>query len=237
MGDPGTIRRVGVVVPAHDEEAMIGGCLAAVERSASLARAARPGLEVLVVVVLDRCTDGTAALAAASGACVVTSAGAGVGAARRTGHEVLARWRPLLPAASVWAASTDADTEVPPAWLTQQLEAADDGARLVLGTVRPRAVDLEVGLLRAWEARHPNAGPADAVVHVHGANLGVRLDAYLAAGGYPAALEHEDRLLVEALRAQGVLPVAGTRAVTSGRRQGRVVGGFSGYLRALAATL
>lgn len=237
MAELDGIRRVGVVVPAHDEEALIGGCLAAVGRSAAVARRADPALEVLVVVVLDRCSDGTAAVAVGAGACVVTSAGVGVGAARRTGHEVLARWQPALPAAQVWAASTDADTEVPVDWLAQQLDAAREGARLVLGTVRPRAVDLEVALLRAWEARHPAAAPGSPGAHVHGANLGVRLDAYLAAGGYPAVLEHEDRLLVDALRAQEVLPVAGTRAVTSGRRQGRVAGGFSGYLRALAATL
>lgn len=236
MGEPGGIRRVGVVVPAHDEEALVGACLDAVGRSASAARRVDPELEVLVVVVLDRCTDGTAAIAARSGACVVVASRPGVGAARRTGHQVLAGWQPTLTAAQVWAASTDADTEVPVEWLTQQLEAARDGARLVLGTVRPRAVDVERALLRAWEARHP-ARPDAVGVHVHGANLGVRLDAYLEAGGYPELGEHEDRALVDALRSRGVQPVAGVRATTSGRRHGRVAGGFSGYLRALAATL
>lgn len=234
MAEPAGVRRIGVVVPAHDEQALIGRCLRAVTRSAALARREHPELEVLVVVVLDRCTDGTARLACEAGACVVTSSSAGVGAARRTGHEVLAGWSPALPPEQVWAASTDADTEVPPAWLLQQLDAAGRGARLVLGSVRPRAADLDRALLRAWEARHTDGAP---LTHVHGANLGVRLDAYLTAGGYPAAAEHEDRMLVDALRSQGVQPVVGTCAVTSGRRHGRVAGGFSGYLRALAATL
>ncbi len=43
-----------VVIPAHNEEALIGGCLDSVERAAR--RAGRP---VEIIVVLNRCTDGT----------------------------------------------------------------------------------------------------------------------------------------------------------------------------------
>ena len=52
-----------VLVPAHDEELMIGRTLAAIEADR------RPGDQVLVVA--DRCTDATADLARASGAMVL----------------------------------------------------------------------------------------------------------------------------------------------------------------------
>jgi glycosyltransferase involved in cell wall biosynthesis len=51
------VRRVGVVIPAHDEEALLPACLAALG-----AAAARAGVPVSVVVVLDACTDGTLAV-------------------------------------------------------------------------------------------------------------------------------------------------------------------------------
>ena len=68
---------------------------------------------------------------------------------------------------------------------------------------------------------------------MHGANLGVRADAYLAAGGFRTVAEHEDVGLVETLRAAGA-PIDSTdRApvTTSARSTGRVPGGFAGYLR------
>src|SRR5581483_3995419 len=47
------IERVGVVVPARDEEERLPACLAAIGKAA----AQIAGLPLLVVVVLDRCRD------------------------------------------------------------------------------------------------------------------------------------------------------------------------------------
>lgn len=47
-----------VVIPAHNEEALLGGCLDSVERAARQA-----GAQVEIIVVLNRCTDGTERIA------------------------------------------------------------------------------------------------------------------------------------------------------------------------------
>ena len=58
--------KFSVVIPAHNEERFIGQCLAA------LAQAAQPpGAELEVIVVANRCTDRTEAIAAEHGARVV----------------------------------------------------------------------------------------------------------------------------------------------------------------------
>jgi 1,2-diacylglycerol 3-beta-glucosyltransferase len=58
--------RMAVLIPAHNEEASISGCVSSVRRSA----AARGG-ETRIVVVADNCTDATARLAQAEGAIVI----------------------------------------------------------------------------------------------------------------------------------------------------------------------
>jgi cellulose synthase/poly-beta-1,6-N-acetylglucosamine synthase-like glycosyltransferase len=57
--------RVAVVVPAHDEEAVIASCIR------SLMAATRTGFEVDVYVIADHCMDETAAMAEAAGARVI----------------------------------------------------------------------------------------------------------------------------------------------------------------------
>ena len=71
--------------------------------------------------------------------------------------------------------------------------------------------------------------------HVYGANLGVRADAYLRVGGFPADGSGEDHGLWQRLAAAGytlVQPV-GIRVRTSARLRGRADGGLAGLLRAL----
>lgn len=229
---PGGVEAVAVVVPAHDEEELIGRCLASVAAATAELRGAYPAVAASTLVVLDRCSDGSAAAAARAGVSTLPSAAGSVGAARREGvRAAVARLGPVR-AGRVWIACTDADTVVPPRWLVHQVEAAAAGAGLVLGPVVPDERDLDPATYAAWLDRHRTpASPAA----VHGANLGVRLDAYEAVGGFTAADEHEDVLLVAALRARGTPERAGLTALTSGRRRGRVVRGFSGYLRDLEA--
>jgi hypothetical protein len=122
---------------------------------------------------------------------------------------------------------------VPPRWLTVQLVLAESGTDLVLGTVLPDA-ELPTPERARWHDEHTLE---DGHPHVHGANLGVRADSYLAAGGFSAVDSDEDVLLVEELRARGarecrtaLIPV-----LTSGRLEGRAPGGFGGYLAAQVA--
>ena len=76
---------VGVVVPAHDEEELLPGGLAALREAAAVAEAERPGLRVRIVVAADACSDGTAALARQAGVTVVKVSARNVGVARAAG--------------------------------------------------------------------------------------------------------------------------------------------------------
>jgi hypothetical protein len=73
---------------------------------------------------------------------------------------------------------------------------------------------------------------------VHGANLGVRADAYQRVGGFPALPVAEDRTLVDALRTSGETVVfrSDLAVCTSARVSTRVSGGFSDYLSGLDET-
>jgi glycosyltransferase involved in cell wall biosynthesis len=226
-----SLDRVVVVVPARDEERLLPGCLDSVLAARTALVRRRPRLGVDVVVVLDRCTDGSAEVVAGyeDVVCLAHTAGC-VGAARATGVE--AALRAGGDPRRTWLANTDADTEVPAHWLRAQVDLADEGLDLVLGTVVPD--DLESRVLHAWSQRH-HLGEGHG--HVHGANLGVRANRYLEAGGFAAVPLHEDLLLAEAVRASGAPWVAtdATRVRTASRRRGRVNGGFATYLRDLAA--
>ncbi|WP_454084183.1 DUF3253 domain-containing protein [Georgenia sp. Marseille-Q6866] len=224
-----------VVVPARDEEAEIAGCLRSVATAAE-----RVDLPVVVSVVLHRCTDRTAEKVAdvARGYprvhwVSVDSEAETVGGARADGvdagrtHEALAD---LLPMA-VWCASTDADSQVPPVWLTEQRVLVDRGLDLVLGTVEPR----EDGSPSApfWHAPHRLT---EGHLGVRAANLGLRLSAYDDAGGFPDLDEGADVHLVHAVRGIAGLPWTSTdrtRVVTSSRRQGRSGRGFARFLTRL----
>lgn len=191
-----------------------------------------PGVEVTVVVTADRCADGTAAVARGAGAHVVEIDAGSVGAARRAGVAEGVRLLGGPAAWRTWVASTDADTVVPPAWLVRHLALAQRGARLVLGRAVPDPGGLDPAAVARWHHLHPVVTD-DPHRYVHGANLGVRLDAYAAAGGWPALREHEDHALVAALVARGTPAGLGPDVVTSARREGRTPGGYAGYLKAM----
>ena len=226
------INAVGVVIPAHDEEDLLPSCLAAVR----LAAAPLAGIGVHVVVVADACTDQTAPLARAGGAAVLDIQARSVGAARAAGvEEVLRRTAPLDPA-SVWLATTDADTLVPPCWLTRQLRYAGGGWDAVVGTVTVTDWrQYPAGLPPRFARLYDTTGPTHP--HVHGANLGFSAAAYLAAGGFGPVRTAEDHALVSALTAAGrrVLRTTTVSVVTSARRRARAPHGFSHLLAGLAA--
>ena len=223
------IARVQVVIPARDEEARLGACLRSVQLAAARMRADRPWVRCGVTVVLDHCTDASAVVAAGFEVDVVETQWGNVGAARRQGIDQLDRPGADAPG-RVWVACTDADTRVPEGWLLEQVLQAESGARLVLGAVVPDPADADAAAADLWLERHHGAVAGD---HVHGANLGFRLDAYRAVGGFPALAEHEDVALVRALRRHGVRQGVAPTVVTSARLVGRTPGGFAGYLRGL----
>ena len=105
---------IGVVIPVHNEEKLLGDCLDAVRRAAM-----DPLLDaepVEVVVVLDACADRSAAIAIQRKAQIVSLNTRCVGAARALGASL------ALDNGARWVAFTDADSIVPLNWLSMQLD-------------------------------------------------------------------------------------------------------------------
>lgn len=230
-----SIAQLVVVVPARDEEKTIARCLDALEVAAtrlrSLRRADCP--EVRIVVVLDRCTDGTKDIVARRAQIDVVAISAGkVGVARARGVD-RALATSAVPPENMWIANTDADSAVSADWLCVQLEAAEAGNAVLLGAVRPDEEGLEAEQLAHYLRRHPLC---ESHRNVHGANLGVRADHYLAAGGFAAVATGEDTALVAALEKLGLEAASTARAavLTSSRLLGRAPDGYAEVLRAVA---
>ncbi|MGH3094504.1 MAG: glycosyltransferase [Streptosporangiales bacterium] len=194
---------VGVVVPAHDEEELLPRCLAAL-RKATANLAARPAPpRVHVVVVL----------------------------ARAVGMRHLLDLEAELVPERLWLATTDADSAVPPHWLTRQVDLAACGADAVVGTVDVHPEDgADRHLVRRWASRYMVGNPHP---HAHGANLGVTAARYLAVGGFPPLPSGEDVAFVTALGQRGVARERDLAVRTSPRRHSRAPSGFAGTLAAI----
>ncbi|AGZ42677.1 glycosyltransferase [Actinoplanes friuliensis] len=217
------LKRLAVVVPAHNEEGLLPDCLEAIE-----AAAGRFEGRTEVVVAADDCDDGTATVAEAAGAEVVRLAARRVGAARAAGFAHALRHG----TDGLWLATTDADSLVAPDWLLWHAGHAARGTEVLVGTV---GVDdwtpWPVTVRDAYE-RHYRA----ALRHVHGANLGCDARAYLRLGGF-AAVPHDEDVDFVRRAVAGKLRVrydAGSPVITSSRRHARAPSGFAAHLADLA---
>lgn len=218
------LREIVVVVPAHNERDRLPACLASVA-----AAAAQVDVPVTVTVVLDGCTDGTEATITGPVQAISIST-RNVGAARAAGFVAAA---PDADA-GIWLATTDADTTVPATWLAKQV---DHHRALTQGVVGTVTVD--------WQEHSPTTrlhydrlySVSDGLHgHVHGANLGMRADAYWNVGGFRPLRVGEDVDLVDRLLAAGT-PLAwdaDNPVLTSDRRDCRAQGGFGDYVQSIA---
>jgi hypothetical protein len=134
----------------------------------------------------------------------------------------------------LWLANTDADCIVPPAWLSNQLELAEEGFEAIAGTVtvdgfEEHGVEVAERFRTSYIIRNDGSHP-----HIHGANLGVRGDAYQRAGGWSHLSTAEDHDLWRRLLRQRTRTVStsGIEVETSGRRVGRAPHGFANALAA-----
>lgn len=229
------ISTVGVVVPAANEQEHVGACLDALGVArAHLLGISGDAVEARIVVVLDSCIDETASIVNRYGEIEVVTCNAGqAGAARAVGTAHLLG-KATVPWSRIWLANTDADSLVPREWLARMVTEADRGADLVLGTVRPMA-GLGFAAERAWSARH---ALREGHPHVHGANFGIRADAYAALGGWPRLASGEDATLARRAADSGHLRIVRTARIavrTSSRLVGRAPRGFSSYLRGIVS--
>ena len=217
---------LAIIIPANNEEAAIGACLKSVGAAAQCPEL--DGEQVLTIVVLDACTDDTAAIAHLAGAITIQVDARNVGMARAAGARL------ALSLGARWLAFTDADTTVSPEWLHAQMRLCSDA---VCGTVGVG----DWGVYGEPMRRHFDATytDADGHQHIHGANLGVSAEAYHRSGGFEPLASSEDVALVKALQAVGarIAWSAAPRVMTSARKMFRAPGGFGATLLALAPIL
>ena len=226
---------VSVLVPARNEEDLLPRCLLSV---VDALHQLPPAVTYDFIVAVDSSTDRTLELAECfmlkhrSGLVVSTQVGV-VGQARALATQAALRRYPGQHQ-QLWLANTDADCEVPTDWLTGQLHQAEKGIEAVAGIIDVDTFE-EHGLHVAERFRSTYlVSPDGSHSHVHGANLGIRADAYLRAGGWRNIETGEDHDLWSRLGEMGCnrLSTASVRVVTSGRRAGRAPNGFADALSA-----
>src|SRR5216117_698621 len=204
---------VPIVIPAHNEEALLPACLRAL-----LAQDYDGPLEIIVVD--NASSDHTAEVARSLGVCVVPEP-------RR--DYCLALIRGFAAATGSIIAMTDADTVVPPDWVSRLVEeyrrrpdVVAIGGDVVFTGANWKGWLLARVLVPAfnWIDRRNPRGP-----HLWGANLSVRRDAFLAVGGWNPDYSLEvDSELSERLRSAGrVVVLESLRVQTSSRRWNRAL--------------
>ncbi len=229
-----------VVVPARDEAQRIHLCLRALGAQRGVAPDAYE-----VVVVLDRCTDGTRAAAEAAAAGIVPavriveSPAAGVGSARRHGMDLACARLTEAGNPDGLIVSTDADTTPAEDWLAEQLALAAGGAEAIGGAI-VLAGDEADRLAPATIARRQARARVrlDAVLardpaaehhFFSGASMAVTARAYGSVGGLEPLPALEDEAFEARLERAGV-PItrsAAVRVATAARTDGRAARGLA----------
>ncbi len=196
-----------IVVPAFDEEELLGGTLEALR--AAMAQVTRPGE---IVVCDNNSRDRTAAVAAASGARVVFEAENQISRARNAGARA---------AAGRWLVFVDADTRIGGALLARALDALAS-ERVVGGGAlvsSPGARGLLAAAIRVWNRVSRTFKLAA------GAFVFVRRDAFEAVGGFSEKVYASEEIwLSSAVRRWGrprgldFVVLEGAPIETSGRK-------------------
>jgi glycosyltransferase involved in cell wall biosynthesis len=226
-----TFWSIGIVVPAQNEEVSIEACIQSIRRSCETAQVR----DYWIVIVADSCTDDTLPRARrelAGGGEVLECDAKSAGSARRLGVDAALTHFGDKDLRQIWLANTDADTLVSRDWITVQLRLADAGVAAVAGIVKLE----EGGSLAAHELYRATylTSPDGTHGHVHGANLALRADAYVDAGGWAHRALAEDHCLWGRLKHRGwrLSSSVSSVVVTSARLIGRARGGFADTLKA-----
>ncbi|SFW14207.1 glycosyltransferase [Nitrosovibrio sp. Nv17] len=171
--------RLSIVIPAFNEERLIGECLRAV--FAALAANSRAGVETEVIVVDNNSTDDTARLAREGGARVVFEPVNQIGRARNAG---------AAAATGDWLVFVDADSILSPGLLADILALIESGRYVGCGSVvRMRDLPWWAGaLLWLWTCASVLCRWAA------GALVVCRSDAFRDAGGFNQALYAGDEV-------------------------------------------
>jgi hypothetical protein len=238
-----------VAIPARDEADRIGPCLFALNQQIQ-----RPDA---VVLMLNNCSDATGTIARDMAprlsfrlevvTRVLPPAQANAGHARRMAMEIAA----AEAGQTGVLLTTDADSTVPPGWVSRSLAGLRQGADVVCG----RAVidPLEAAMIPAhlhkddakecrliallddlaWALDPEAHDPPLRHTEASGASLAVRAGAFRRVGGIPAIAAGEDRAFVRALWMidARVRHDPAIQVTVSGRVVGRADGGMADTIR------
>ena len=253
--------RAVVALPVRNEEASLAATLDALAAQVDLAGRplARSSFEILLL--LNNCTDGSAAVAQAWQrmhpevrlfCCEreLPQETAHIGTVRRLLMDTA--WARLAACLETCAIlSTDSDSYATPDWIAQNLSAMDRGADAVGGEIRLNCNDYEslpYAVRKAYRSDReyqylvaemedlfdPQIGDAWPRHLEHfGASLGCTPEMYARAGGMPALAELEDVAFVDRLRRVDARLRHEPAVVvyTSARLDGRIATGLAGQLR------
>ena len=215
---------IGILIPAHNEEDLLEECIRAALRAACHERL--EGETVLVLVVLDSCTDRSSEIVDRYPVHSLAIEARNVGQARAAGA------RFLLERGVRWISCSDADSRVAKDWLVAQLALGTDA---VCGTV---TVDQwNIAFDESAQIRyHQHYQAREGHRHIHGANLGISAEAYQRSGGFEPLACDEDVQLVRQLERCGATIAWSQRpqVLTSARLDSRARGGFGDFLRDMA---
>jgi cellulose synthase/poly-beta-1,6-N-acetylglucosamine synthase-like glycosyltransferase len=248
-----------VAIPVKDEEERLPACLRALARQLDRSGQPIPPTLVRVVVFANNCTDQSAILVRSLGEnwsldirvveASLPPGAAHAGAARRAAMDLAETWLEEGGEMDGVILTTDADSQVAPSWIAENLAAFEAGAEAVLGRIDldgegeflPEALhrrgELEDGYERlltelSWllDPLEHNTWPHHATIS--GASLGVSRTAYCRVGRLPRVALGEDRALVALLSRQDArIRYSPTiRVITSGRTEGRAPGGVADTL-------
>ena len=248
-----------VAIPVRNEEERLPACLRALARQLDRSGQPIPPTAVRVVLFANNCTDQSASLARtlgkcwALGVCVVEAslplATAHAGAARRAAMDIAEAWLVEGGETDGVILTTDADSQVAPNWIAENLAGFEAGAEAVLGRID---LDEEGKLLPAALHRRGELEDAyerlltelswllDPLEHdpwphhatISGASLGITRTAYCRIGRLPRVALGEDKALIALLSRQDArIRYSPTiQVITSGRTNGRAPGGVADTL-------
>jgi cellulose synthase/poly-beta-1,6-N-acetylglucosamine synthase-like glycosyltransferase len=249
-----------VAIPVKDEEERLPLCLRALAQQRDRGgQPISPGL-MRIVVFANNCADRSASFARKLGeswsldirvveASLLPGA-AHAGNARRAAMDLAEAWLEERDEASGIILTTDADSQVAPNWIAENLAAFEAGAEAVLGRIEldgegkflPDALHRRGALEDAYERLLTELSwLLDPLEHdpwphhatISGASLGITRAAYCRVGRLPRVPLGEDKALIALLSRHDarIRHCPTVHVVTSGRTDGRAPGGVAETLR------
>lgn len=210
------MKKLAFVIPAYNEEALIGQCVSSVVREVK-----RSGIDTEIVVVDNASTDKTGEIAGSfPGVTVVRETKKGLVHARNAGFEA---------STAELVANIDADTEVPEGWITTVIETFERQPELVALSGPYIYYDLSLWnrfLVRVFYYASYLIYLLNRFVlrvgsMIQGGNFVLRRSAWIKAGGYDTSIAFYGEDTDIAVRMSKVGPVKWTFKLpmrTSGRR-------------------